>query len=559
MRKREGIEPRHGYTTVDADVVMFTEGHIKGAQQAMAPANPPGSKTVARHQGSVGNSGDPLGSSRDGSRVAQPAHREETRYPRGSRMPPYERRGGVTPTEQREAQKGARSRATPATRRGGTTATTGIERIATRARQAPQTRYTALMHYFTIDNLRACFEALDGSKAPGVDGVTKAMYGQHLEANLQALHAKLHRMSYRPQPVRRVEIPKDDGSTRPLGISCTEDKIVQELARRILDAIYEPTFIETSYGFRPGRSCHDALRQLNQEMMTQPVQWIADLDLARFFDTMPHTQILAILAERIADQTFLRLIARMLKAGIQTPGGVVYDELGSPQGSIVSPVIANAFLDHVLDQWFVTTVTQHCRGYCALLRYADDALVLFECEDDAHRFMRVLPLRLGKFGLCLNAHKTCLLGGGKYHARQALWHRQRLPSFDFVGFTHYWGRTRTGKVRLKRKTSKKRLRRALVEINRWLRQARNVQPLPDLWQAVARKMRGHFNYFGVTDNSRALSRFEHAVHRLLFKGLNRRSQRRSFTWESFRRYCRKHPLPRPGRLVRLTPVGSMPV
>jgi RNA-directed DNA polymerase len=188
-----------------------------------------------------------------------------------------------------------------------------------------------------------------------------------------------------------------------------------------------------------------------------------------------------------------------------------------------------------------------------------DALVFFECEDDAHRFMRVLPLRLGKFGLRLNAHKTCLLGCGKYHARQALWHRRRLPSFDFLGFTHYWGRTRTGKVRLKRKTSKKRLRRALVEINRWLRQERNVQPLPDLWQAMARKMRGHFNYFGVTDNSRALYRFEHAVHRLLFKGLNRRSQRRSFTWESFRRYCRRHPLPRPGRLVRLTPVGSMPV
>src|SRR5262249_1348967 len=321
MLQREGIEPRHGYTTVDADVVMFTEGHIKGAQQAMAPANPPGSKTVARHQGSVGTSGDPLGASRDGRRVAQPAHREETRYPRGSRMPPYERRGGVMPTEQREAQQGARSRATPATRRGGPPATTGIERRATRARQAPQTRYTALLHSFTVDNLRACFAALDGSKAPGVDGVTKAMYGQHLEANLQALPAKLHRMSYRPQPVRRVEIPKDDGSMRPLGMSCTEEKIVQDLTRRILEAIYEPTFIETAYGFRPGRSCHDALRQLNQEMMTQPVHWIADLDLARFFDTMPHTQILAILAERMADQTFLRLIARMLKAGIQTPGG----------------------------------------------------------------------------------------------------------------------------------------------------------------------------------------------------------------------------------------------
>ena len=289
-------------------------------------------------------------------------------------------------------------------------------------------------------------------------------------------------------------------------------------------------------------------------MMTQPVQWIADLGLARFFDTMPHTQIRAILAERIADQTFLRLIARMLKAGIQTPGGVVYDELGSPQGSIVSPVIANAFLDHVLDQWFVTTVTQHCRGYCALLRYADDALALFECEDDAHRFMRVLPLRLGKFGLSLNAHKTCLLGCGKYHARQAFWQGKRPPTFDFLGLTHYWGRTRTGKARLKRKTAKKRLRRALVEIHRWLRQERNTQPLPDLWQALARKMRGHFNYFGVTDNSRALGQFAQAAHRLVFKWLNRRSQRRSFTWEQFTRYRMRYPLPQPGRLVSLNPV-----
>src|SRR5499427_1294445 len=405
MRKREGIEPRHGYKTVDTDVVMFTEGHIKGARPAMAPANPPGSKTVARHQGSVGNAGDPLGASTDGSRVAQPAHREETRYPRGSRMPPYERRGGVTPTEQREAQKGARSMATPATRRGGATATTRIERIATRARQAPQTRYTALMHHFTVDNLRACFEALDGSKAPGVDGVTKAMYGQHLEANLQALHDKLHRMSYRPKPVRRVEIPKEDGTMRPLGISCTEDKIVQELTKRILEAIYEPVFLDTSYGFRPGRSCHDALRQLNDEVMRAPVNWIADLDLARFFDTMPHVEILAVLAERIADQAFLRLIARMLKAGVQTPGGVVYDELGSPQGSIVSPVIANAFLDTVVDQWFALVVKRHCRGYCELLRYADDSLAVFELEEDARRFMRVLPLRLGKVGLRLNHAK----------------------------------------------------------------------------------------------------------------------------------------------------------
>ena len=313
-------------------------------------------------------------------------------------------------------------------------------------------------------------------------------------------------------------------------------------------------FIDTSYGFRPGRSCHDALRQLNHEVMSTPVDWILDMDLARFFDTMPHREILSVLAERIADQAFLRLIARMLKAGVQTPGGVVYDELGSPQGSIVSPVIANAFLDTVLDQWFATVVRQHCRGYCVLLRYADDAIALFEGEDDAQRFLKVLPLRLGKFGLRLNAQKTRLLACGKRHAWQAFRAQRPLPSFDFLGFTHYWGQSRTGKARLKRKTSKKRLRRALVEITRWLRQERNTRALPDLWHAMGRKMRGHFNYFGVTDHSRALARFERAVHRLLFKWLNRRSQRRSFSWERFCRYVRRHPLPRPGRLVRLNPV-----
>ena len=410
------------------------------------------------------------------------------------------------------------------------------------------------MHHFTVENLRACFESLDGKKAVGVDGVTKAMYGQNLEANLQDLHGRLHRMSYRPKPVRRVEIPKEDGSTRPLGISCLEDKIVQEMARRILETIYEPVFIDTSYGFRPGRSCHDALRQLNHEVRSEPVNWIADMDMAKFFDAMPHSEIVAVLSERIADQRVLRLMARMLKAGVQTPGGVVYDELGSPQGSIVSPAIANAFLDHVLDQWFVTVVRQHCRGYCALIRYADDAVAVFEREDDAHRFMRVLPKRLGKFGLRLNLDKTHLMAFGKRQAWRMLKAGQRPVSFDYLGFTHYWGRSRTGKVRLKRKTSKKRLRRALVEINQWLRQERNTRKLPDLWQAIARKMRGHFNYFGVTDNSRSLMQFRRGVYRLLFKWLNRRSQRRSFTWKNFRRYEARHPLPRLRRLVPLIPM-----
>jgi RNA-directed DNA polymerase len=410
------------------------------------------------------------------------------------------------------------------------------------------------MHHFTVEHLRACFEALDGTKAPGIDGVTKAMYGEHLEDNLQALHQQLRQMAYRPQPVRRVEIPKANGTTRPLGISCTEDKIVQELTRRILEAIYEPGCCETSDGFRPGRSCHDALRRLNREVMSAPVNWIADLDLAQLFDTMPHTDILAVLAERITDQKFVRLIARRLKAGVQTPGGVVQDELGSPQGSMVSPVIANVFLDKVLDQWVATTVKAHGRGYGELLRYADDTRLVFAREDDAQRVMRVLPLRLATFGRRLNAQKTRLVPFGKRAARRALYAGQRPPTLDFLGLTHDWGRSRRGLVRLQRKTSKTRRRRALVAINQWLRQERHARTLPDLWQAMARKMRGHFNDFGVTDNSPALWQFDHAVRRLVCKWLNRRSQRRRFSWERFRRYEARHPLPRPGPLVSLNPI-----
>lgn len=409
------------------------------------------------------------------------------------------------------------------------------------------------MHHFSVENLRACFKSLDGNKAVGVDRVTKADYEENLEANLQALHCKLHQMSYRPQPVRQVEIPKADGGTRPLGISCTEDKIIQEMMRRILEAIYEPVFIDTSYGFRPKRSCHDALRQLNTEVMTKPVNWIADIDLAKFFNTMPHQEILTVLGLRIKDRRFLRLISRMLKAGIQTPGGVLYDELGSPQGSISSPVIANIFLDHVLDKWFTEVVSDHCRGYCAIIRYADDAILLFEREDDAHRFMRVLPRRLEKYGLRLNENKTCLLACGKRYARDCFETGQRPPTFDFLGLTHYWGHSRKGYVRLKRKTSKKRFRRALVDLNQWLRQIRSTCKLPQVWVAMGQKLRGHFNYFGVTDNSRALYSFERKAHELLFKWLNRRSQRRSFTWERFLLYQAKYPLPRPGRVVSLYP------
>jgi RNA-directed DNA polymerase len=458
------------------------------------------------------------------------------------------------PAEHRGAQGVTDARATPSTHRGGAMATTGIESIATRARREPGATDTALRPHFTVEHLRACFEALDGTKAPGIEGVTKAMDGEHLEDNLQALHQKLRPMASRPPPVRRVEIPKEDGTTRPLGISCTEAKIVQELTHRILEAIDEPGFCETSYGFRPGRSCHEALRRLTREVISAPVNWIADLDLAQFFDTMPHTDILAVLAERITEQPFVCLSARRLKAGVQTPGGVVPDELGSPQGSMVSPVIAHVCVDKVLDPWVATTVKAHGRGDGVLLRDADDTRLVCAHADEAQRVMRVLPWRLATFRWRLNAQNTWLVPFGKRAAWRALHAGQRPPPLDCLGLTHDWGRSRRGLVRLKRKPSKPRLRRALVAINQWRRQERHERTLPDLWPAMARKMRGHFNDFGVTDNSPALWPFDHAVRRLVCTWLNRRRQRRRFSWESFRRYEARHPLPRPGPLVSRTPL-----
>ena len=553
MRKREGIEPRNICKPWVPTPLVRRKAKPE-EPRAKAPEGPPGSETVACQQGIVGNSGDPMCSSgTTGGRVAQPANREETRRQMGSRMSPYERGSGVTPAEQRGAHPAADSMETSSTHRGGKRAETGVESIARRARRHPTEKFTALMHHYTEENLRACFESLKKTEATGVDGVTLEAYRRNLDENLKVLAGKLRRMSYRPKPVRRVEIPKADGKARPLGISCTEDKIVQEMTRRILEAIYEPEFVETSYGFRPKRSCHDALRRLNAEMMQKPVEAVVDLDVAQFFDEMPHKAILEVLGERIGDKKFLRLIARMFKAGVQTPSDVLYDELGSPQGSIVSPVIANVFLDKVLDQWFYKIVKKHCHGYSEILRYADDALAVFENRRDAERFMKVLPHRLQKFGLRLNVQKTHLVEFGKRGAQTRIASGKRPPTLDFLGFTHYWGLSRKGKVRLKRKTSKKRLRRSLVTINNWLRTNRSKQNLRQLWKVLSSKMRGYYNYFGVTDNSKALRQFHYVVRRLLYKWLNRCSQRRRFTWESFNRYQAKFPLPRPRIRVQLNP------
>lgn len=435
--------------------------------------------------------------------------------------------------------------------RGGGIMKTKIESIVKRACKNNKEKFTALMHHFSKENLQECFDSLKRTKAVGVDGITKLDYQKDIDINLENLVESLKNISYRPKPVRRVEILKEDGSSRPIGISCTEDKIIQEMSRQVLEAIYEPVFSETSYGFRPNRSCHDALRRLNAEVMKKPVNWIVDMDISKFFDSMPHKEILTMLEERIGDKKFLRLVSRLLKVGIQFPNGVVYDELGSPQGSVVSPVIANVFLDKVLDKWFEEILKPYFSGYCEFIRYADDGIAFFEKEEDALKFLKVLPLRLAKFGLELNLGKTKLVKIGKVEAYQKELLGKRMPTFDFLGFTHYWGKSNTGKLRLKRKTSKKRFRRALVSLNEWLKEQRNRLTLQQLWKIISSKIRGHYNYFGVTDNIHTLQRFEYEAKRLIFARIKRRSQRKSFTWKEFNGYLKIFPLPKPKISVNL--------
>jgi RNA-directed DNA polymerase len=450
----------------------------------------------------------------------------------------------------------ARSTATPATRSGGSAAKPRVERLANRARREPHTRYTSRRHHVTGDTLRACGEALDGPKAPGGDGSTTARSGQHLEANLQALPQQWPQRSYRPQPVRRVERPRADGTLRPLGISGLADKRVQERTRRLLDAISEPVCLALSSGVRPGRGCHEALRPLHHEGRRAPVHWRVDMERAQLVDPRPHTERLAVLAERLADQQCLRLSARRRKAGVQTPGGGGPDARGSPQGAMVSPVIAQAFLEQVLDQGCVGGVRHHGPGDGPRLRDADAALAVCETEHDARRVLRVRPWRLGKWGWQRNTQKTPLVAVGKRRAWQVVRGGGRMPTVDGLGVTHDWGRRRSGQARRKRNTSQKRRRRAVGERKQGRRQERSAGNLPALWQAIAQKRRGPCNYGGVTANSRARYLCAGKGPHLVVTWLHRRSPRRRVTGESLRRSFNQHPLPRPGRWVSLIPVWS---
>jgi RNA-directed DNA polymerase len=410
---------------------------------------------------------------------------------------------------------------------------TRLERFTQKARSEPHLRFTALMGLlFDPEGLHASFERQDGRKAPGVDGVRKEDYAEGVAGRIADLSARLRRLGYRPKPARRTYIPKGDGRYRPLGIPSFEDRLVQDRLSRILQAIWEPEFRDCSHGFRPGRSAHDALRQVAEVITNEQTQWIVEADIKGFFDHVSHDHLMRFLAHRIADPNFLRIVRRFLKAGVMEENVFSATTEGTPQGGLVSPVLANIYLHYVLDLWFEKRFVRQCRGKAFLVRYADDYIVCFQYEEDAKQFHRAMIERLAQFDLEVEPSKTVILRFGSTALRNRSRGWRKARTFSFLGFTHYVGRSRTGRFVVGRKTEGKRKRKKLQSLNAKMRALRG-EGGQAMVSYLRRHLRGHIQYYGVSGNSREVASYIYFATRSLFKWLNRRSQRSSLTWKRF--------------------------
>lgn len=428
---------------------------------------------------------------------------------------------------------------------------TKLARIANIAKENPKESFTSLYHLLNEELLTQCHLELDGSRATGVDQVTKAVYEENLKSNIKDLVERLKRKSYRPQPVRRTYIPKDEKNTRPLGIPSYEDKIVQLGLNKILKAIYEQDFLNLSYGFRPGRNCHDALKALNRNIEYGRTSYIVDADIRSFFTKVNHEWLMKFLGARIADPNIQRLIRRFLKAGVMEQGRWEPTETGTPQGSIVSPILANLYLHYALDLWFEVAVKKACRGEASMIRYADDYVCCFQYKDEAERFYEALIKRLAKFNLEIAEEKTKILEFGRFAQENRKRKGQGKPkTFDFLGFTHYCSSSSKGKFRVKRKTSGKKFKSKVKAFKNWLRTERH-QDVKELMKTIRAKLIGHYRYYGITDNSRAMSIYKFQISKTLLKWLNRRSQRRSFTADKYNLFLQRNPLPEPKIYVNI--------
>jgi group II intron reverse transcriptase/maturase len=408
------------------------------------------------------------------------------------------------------------------------------------AKEAPAMVITSLSHHIDLEFLREAYHLTRKNGAPGIDGQTAEEYGRELDSHLQSLLDRFKSGRYWAPPVRRVYIPKGEGSeTRPIGIPTIEDKILQRAVTMVLTAVYEQDFLDCSYGFRPERSAHQAVEAVWQGLMSMGGGWVIEVDIQKFFDTLDHKHLRGFLEQRVRDGVLRRMIDKWLKAGIFEDGSVRHLGEGTPQGGVISPLLANIYLHEVLDRWFEEEIKPRLRGKAFLVRYADDAVLVFAEEEDARRVMAVLPKRFGKYGLTLHPQKTRLIDFRRPQGPSG-----RGPdSFDLLGFTHFWGRSGKGAWVVKRKTGKNRFSRAVRAVAEWCRRNRH-QPLREQHRALASKLRGHFGYYGITGNSSALGSFLFVVRRLWHKWLGRRSQRGNMPWEQFVVTLQRFPLPR---------------
>ena len=420
---------------------------------------------------------------------------------------------------------------------------TKLTRIAQIAKEKPKEKITSLAGLLNKESLTEAHDGMSKKKASGVDQVTKEEYGRNLDENIEGLLDRMKRQAYKPQPVKRVYIPKV-GSTkmRPLGILAYEDKLVQKTLGDILNAVFDGDFLDCSFGFRPNRSCHDALKAVNKIIGDKKINYVVDADIKSFFDTMDHNWILKFIDHRIADVNIHRLISRLLKSGILENGEYKDTVAGAPQGGNISPIIGNLYLHHALDLWFEKVIRKNCRGDACMVRYADDSVFCFQYEDEAYRFYHELKVRLAKFNLEIQEAKTKIIKFGRFAVDECKKAGIKKPeTFDFLGFTHYCSKGRNGCFRVKRKTSKKKYNASLKKVKAWLWEQLTT-PARDVMEKLAVKMNGYYRYYGITDNTTMISRFRDEVRSMLYKMFNRRSQKKSMTWEKYELFLKRFPL-----------------
>jgi group II intron reverse transcriptase/maturase len=408
---------------------------------------------------------------------------------------------------------------------------TGLDRIGWRATAHPETVFNNLGYAVTVELLLEAYQRLDRSKAVGVDKVTKEMYGENLDYNISELLKKIRKGTYRPQPVRIVEIPKEDGNTRPLAISCLEDKLVQWAVAEILGMIYEPVFLPCSYGFRPNRNCHDALRSLTRVSYAFSDGGMVEIDIRKCFNMIPHEPLMLFIKEKITDSRFLKLINTLITVPVLQDGQKFATMRGCPQGSILSPILANIYLHHVVDLWFKESNATYLKGKAELIRYADDMVFVFDNLEDAKRVWQVLDKRLKKYGLELHSEKSRLLESGSKVAKRTELSGKRMPTFQFLGFTCYWGKARKGFWRLKYTSRRDRFAKALKNMREHLRCNLNTPDIDKTLKGVVQRVKGWVNYHAISDNHKRVNSFLYEIRRIVYKWFNRKGSKRSLDWK----------------------------